>query len=274
MRGCVWPFLFVQPIHPTIPQLALIAVISAVGGGVNSIAGGGTLLTFPALLGLGVPGIVANATSTVALWPGSLGSLMGYRRELIGARDWAMRLAIPSVLGGLTGAWLLLVTSEAEFKKLVPWLVFGATVLFAVQKPAAKAITRRLERMGLETVRAVHPGFAMLALQFIVAIYGGYFGAGAGILMLAAYGFMGFTNIHQMNGLKNFNGLFFNGVAAVTFAVQGLVNWPIALVMAFGSALGGFATSRMAQKIPQAWVRNSVTIIGLLSAVWLFATRK
>ena len=263
-----------QAIHPTIPQLALIAAISAVGGGVNSIAGGGTLLTFPALLGLGVPGIVANATSTVALWPGSFGSLMGYRKELIGARAWAVRLAVPSIMGGLTGAWLLLVTSEERFKALVPWLVFGATVLFAVQKPAAQAIRRRLERMGLESVRAVHPGFPMLLLQFMVAIYGGYFGAGAGILMLAAYGFMGFTNIHQMNGLKNFNGLFFNGVAAATFAVQGLVNWPIALVMAIGSAAGGFATSRIAQKIPQAWVRNSVTAIGLLSAVWLFATRK
>ena len=263
-----------QAIDPTIPQLALIAAISAVGGGVNSIAGGGTLLTFPALLGLGVPGIVANATSTVALWPGSLGSLMGYRKELIGARAWAVRLAVPSIMGGLTGAWLLLVTSEERFKALVPWLVFGATVLFAVQKPVAQVIARRLERRGLESVRAVHPGFAMLALQFVVAIYGGYFGAGAGILMLAAYGLMRFTNIHQMNGLKNFNGLFFNGVAAATFAVQGLVNWPIALVMAIGSTLGGFATSRIAQKIPQAWVRNSVTVIGLLSAVWLFATRK
>jgi len=252
----------VQSLHPTIPQLALIAAISAVSGGVNSIAGGGTLLTFPALLGLGVPGIVANATSTVALWPGSLGSLMGYRKELLGARAWAIRLAVPSILGGLTGAWLLLVTSEERFKALVPWLVFGATVLFALQKPAAMAIARRLERSGQESVRAVHPGFAMLALQFTVAI-----------LMLAAYGVMGFTNIHQMNGLKNFNGLFFNGVAAVTFALMGIVNWRIALVMAVGSTIGGFATSRIAQKIPQAWVRNAVTVIGLVSALWLFVNR-
>lgn len=200
-----------------------------------------------------------------------MGSLMGYRKELIGARQWALRLAIPSMLGGLTGAWLLLATSEERFKELVPWLVLGATVLFAVQKPAALAVTRRLERLGLESVRAVHPGVGMLAAQFVVAIYGGYFGAGAGILMLAAFGFMGFTNIHQMNGLKNFSGLFFNGVAAVTFAVQGLVNWPIALVMAVGSTIGGFATSRIAQRIPQAWVRNAVTAIGLGSAVWLFA---
>ena len=239
----------------------------------NSIAGGGTLLTFPALVGLGIPGIVANATSTVALWPGSLASLTGYRNELVGARVWAFRLAIPSLLGGLSGAWLLLATSEERFKLLVPWLVFGATMLFAVQKPVALAISRRLERLGLENVRAMHPGMAMLVMQFVTAIYGGYFGAGAGILMLAAYGFMGFTNIHQMNGLKNFNGLFFNGIAAATFAAKGLVNWPIALVMAVGSSAGGFATSRVAQKIPQRWVRNAVTVIGLVSAGWLFFNR-
>lgn len=244
-----------------------------VSGGVNSIAGGGTLLTFPALLGLGIPGIVANATSTVALWPGSMGSMLGYRKVLMGARAWALRLVLPSVLGGLTGAWLLLVTSEEAFRELVPWLVFGATVLFAVQKPAAMAIARHLQRLGIENTRATLPGFWMLSLQFVVAIYGGYFGAGAGILMLAAYGFMGFTNIHQMNGLKNFNGLFFNGVAALAFAVKGIVNWKIALVMAVGSTVGGFATSRMAQRIPQSWVRNAVTAIGLLSAVWLFVKR-
>lgn len=244
-----------------------------VSGGVNSIAGGGTLLTFPALLALGIPGIAANATSTVALWPGSMGSMLGYRKELMGARAWALRLVLPSVLGGLTGAWLLLVTSEEAFRELVPWLVFGATVLFAVQKPAATAIARRLERLGIESTRPLLPGFWMLFLQFVVAIYGGYFGAGAGILMLAAYGFMGFTNIHQMNGLKNFNGLFFNGVAALAFAVKGIVNWPVALVMAVGSTVGGFATSRMAQRIPQAWVRHAVTAIGLLSAVWLFVKR-
>ncbi|MEP6766256.1 MAG: sulfite exporter TauE/SafE family protein, partial [Gemmatimonadaceae bacterium] len=215
-------------LHPTISQLAIIAGISAIGGGINSIAGGGTLLTFPALVGLGIPGIVANATSTVALWPGSLASLTGYRKELVGARQWALRLAIPSLLGGLAGAFLLLATSEERFKLLVPWLVFGATVLFAVQKPAAIAIARRLERLGLENVRAVHPSMWMLLLQFLTAIYGGYFGAGAGIVMLAAYGLMGFTNIHQMNGLKNFNGLFFNGIAAATFALKGFVNWPIA----------------------------------------------
>jgi uncharacterized membrane protein YfcA len=260
--------------HPTVLQLALIAGISFIGGGVNSIAGGGTLLTFPALLGLGIPGIVANATSTVALWPGSFGSMMGYRKELMGARHWAIRLAVPSILGGLLGAFLLMATSEKGFKELVPFLVLGATLLFAIQKPAAQALARRAARLGVDNVRPIHPGIGMLAMQFVVAIYGGYFGAGAGILMLAAFGFMGFTNIHQMNGLKNFNGIFFNGVAAFAFAMKGLVNWPIALIMAVGSAIGGFAMAGMAQKVPQSWVRNAVTFIGLASGVWLFWTRR
>jgi uncharacterized membrane protein YfcA len=111
----------------------------------------------------------------------------------------------------------------------------------------------------------------MLALQFGVGIYGGYFGAGAGILMLAVFGLMGLTNIHQMNGLKNINGLFFNGIASITFAIMGLVNWPIAMVMAVGSAAGGYAMSGLAQRVPQGWVRHAVTVIGLVNAIWLFA---
>ena len=262
-------------IHPTTTQLAVIAAISAIGGAVNSIAGGGTLLTFPALLALGVPAIAANATSTVALWPGSLSSLWGYRRELAGARRWAVRLAIPSVIGGLAGAGLLLITPDARFKALVPWLVLGATMLFGLQRPVMSWLQRRVaQRAAAEGasafVRPIDPTFGMLVAQVVVGTYGGYFGAGAGILMLAVFGLMGLTNIHQMNGLKNFNGICFNGVAAITFAVMGLVNWPIAFVMALGSSAGGYLMSGLAQRVPQAWVRNAVTLIGLGSAIWLF----
>lgn len=265
--------------HPTTTQLAVIALISAVGGMVNSIAGGGTLLTFPALLGLGVPAISANATSTVALWPGSLSSMWGYRRELEGARGWAVRLAVPSVLGGIAGAALLLVTPEERFKALVPWLVLGATCLFALQRPFMRWVTARQAARaqqvqglddGADSVRPIEPAFGMLAMQFVVGAYGGYFGAGAGIVMLAVFGLMGLTNIHQMNGLKNFNGICFNGVAAITFAVMGYVNWPIAFVMALGSSAGGYFMSGLAQRVPQVWVRNAVTVIGLGSAIWLF----
>jgi uncharacterized membrane protein YfcA len=256
---------------PSILQLTVIALISAVSGAVNSIAGGGTLLTFPALLALGVPAIPANATSTVALWPGSFASMMGYRRELVGIERWAGRLAIPSLIGGLVGAGLLLITPDERFRAIVPWLVLGATVLFAVQTPVMRWLRSR-SRVSADTLgaRPLDPTVGMLISQFAVGIYGGYFGAGAGILMLAVFGLMGLTNIHQMNGLKNINGICFNGVAAIAFAIMGLVNWPIALVMAIGSAAGGFAMSGLAQRVPQAWVRNAVTLIGFGSAVWLF----
>lgn len=262
---------------PSAAQLALIAAISAVSGAINSIAGGGTLLTFPALLGLGVPAIAANATSTVALWPGSFSSMWGYRKELEGARHWAVRLAVPSVLGGIAGAALLLVTSEERFKALVPWLVLCATLLFALQRPLMNwlqwRIRQRADTAALPATQPINPTVGMLVAQFAVGVYGGYFGAGAGILMLAVFGLMGLTNIHQMNGLKNFNGICFNGVAAAAFAVMGLVVWPIALVMALGSSAGGYLMSGLAQQVPQAWVRNMVTLIGLGSAIWLFTTR-
>lgn len=253
-------------------HLAAIAAVSAVGGAVNSIAGGGTLLTFPALLGLGIPAVAANATSTVALWPGSLASMLGYRRELAGAERWALRLAVPSVLGGCLGAWLLLVTSEARFRALVPWLVLGATALFAVQGPVMRWLRARTMAHP-DATRPIDPTAGMLVAQFAVGIYGGYFGAGAGIVMLAVFGLMGLTNIHQMNGLKNFNGICFNGVAALAFAFMGLVNWPVALVMAIGSSAGGYLMAGIAQRVPQAWVRSAVSVIGFASAVWLFFSR-
>lgn len=261
---------------PSLLKLAAIALISVVAGAVNSIAGGGTLLTFPALLGLGVPAIASNATSTVALWPGSFASMWGYRRELVGIEKWAARLIGPSLVGGLVGAGLLLVTPEARFRALVPWLVFGATVLFALQGPVMRWLRQRLAVTAGAAPTLSEPGpppVGIMLSQFAVGIYGGYFGAGAGIVMLAVFGLLGLTNIHQMNGLKNINGICFNGVAAITFSVMGLVNWPIALVMAAGSTVGGYTMSGLAQRLPQSWIRTAVTLIGFGSAVWLFFSR-
>jgi uncharacterized protein len=269
-------------------QLLLAALAAAAGGAVNAIAGGGTLITFPTLLALGIPPIVANATSTVALWPGTVGSMWGYRRELEGARAWAVRFAIPSLAGGMAGAILLLRTSSDRFSSLVPFLVLGATALFILQGPlvgflnARKAANElspaepRIDRASSITSRVTSlapPALPFLAYQFIVAIYGGYFGAGMGILMLAALGFMGLVNIHQMNGLKNWGGACINVVAVAIFAVSGVVSWPIAVVMAIGGAIGGYVGSGLAQRVAQATVRRLIIAIGLASGLWLLADR-
>lgn len=254
-------------------RYALILLAAFAGGAVNSIAGGGTLLTFPALLGLGVPPIVANATSTVALWPGSLASIWGYRGELAGAWEWAKRWAVPSVLGGLAGALLLLVTPPERFDRIVPWLVIGATVLFVAQKPVMRALRGSSAAAPLDAAEpdpaARRSPVGALAYQFAVAVYGGYFGAGIGILMLAVLGYLGFTNIHRMNGLKNWGGLCINAAAALTFALSSLVNWPVALMMALGATSGGYVGARVAQRVPQRHVRQAIALIGFASGLWL-----
>jgi uncharacterized membrane protein YfcA len=261
-------------------RLALVVLISAVAGAVNAFAGGGTLLTFPALVGLGIPPIVANATSTVALWPASLGSMWGYRGELVGASQWAVRFALPSLAGGLAGALLLLRTPADTFSSLVPWLVLGATLLFMAQGALTRAARRRrpahrdpAAAARPDDDRLPGPSLVLLASQFAVAVYGGYFGAGIGILMLATLGFMGLSNIHRMNGLKNWGGLCINAVAAVTFAVSGLVNWPIAASMAVGATLGGYAGAGLAQRVRQESVRRAISAVGVAAAVWLFVER-
>jgi uncharacterized membrane protein YfcA len=243
-----------------------IAFLSALAGAANSIAGGGTLLTFPALIGLGVSPLTANATSTVALVPGSLSSMYGYRGAIVNTRMWLTAFAVPSVFGGIIGAWLLTITPEDRFAHLVPFLVLAATILFLTQKPILAAINR----VRSAPVGETKPGLAFFAIQFCVAVYGGYFGAAAGIIMLAALGLMGLRDIHQMNGLKNWAAVCFNGVAAAIFVFSGLVDWKIAIVMAIGAAIGGWSASRLAQRVPREYVRTAVGVIGLVAAAWLF----
>lgn len=246
--------------------LPLVGLAAAIGAMMNAVAGGGTLVTFPALVALGVPPITANATSTVALWPGTMLSMWGYRAELAGARRWATAFAVPSFAGGVLGALLLLQTPEKRFAALVPWLILGATALFMLQRPLMRALAERGGTRREVTGADGHllpPSAAFLAYQFGVSVYGGYFGAGAGILMLAALGMMGLTNIHQMNGLKNWGGGVMNLVAVGVFAVSGIVNWRIALVMAVGAGAGGIAGSLLAQRVGQRWVRRAIVTIGL-----------
>ena len=251
-------------------RLLLVVLAAGIGGAINAIGGGGTLVTFPALVGLGVPAIVANATSTVALWPGAIASMYGYRHELAGVRSWAVRFAVPSLLGGLAGALLLLRTPGQRFDQIVPWLVLGATLLFLVQRPLMASLRKRRGDSANVDPASEPPTVAVLLFQFGIAVYGGYFGAGIGILMLAALGFMGFTNIHRMNGLKNWGGLCINVTAAVTFALMGLVDWPVAIAMSAGAMLGGYAGSKLAQRVSQESVRKVVVLIGFVASLWLF----
>lgn len=248
-------------------ELGLILIAAAVGGAVNSIAGGGTLITFPAIVALGVPPLVANATSTVALWPAAVGSMWGYRRYLAGVRSWVIRFAVPSLLGGALGAWLLLHTTAPAFDRIVPFLVLAATVLFLFQEALVEQ--RPPATSGTAEMVPERPRWWFLAAQFLVGVYGGYFGAGIGILMLAVLGFMGFANIHTMNGLKNWGGLLMNAVAAIMFAASGIVDWPVALAMAAGSVIGGYGGARLAQRVGQAPVRRAITVIGLSAFAWL-----
>ena len=247
-----------------------MVVAAFLAGVMNAIAGGGTLVTFPALVAAGIPPLIANATSTTALLPGALSSMVGYRSELSGARKWAMHLFAPSLAGGFAGAWLLLRTSNATFEHVVPWLVLIATVLFATQPYLVAWIFRHeAGRHDDATLTARGPTRVLLAWQFLIGVYGGYFGAGVGILMLAALGFMGFTNIHRMNGLKNWGGFCMNLVAALTFIVSGIVVWHVALIMAVSATAGGYLGSRGAQRVPKVYVRYAVMTIGFTSGIWL-----
>jgi len=250
----------------TFLQGSLLFGSAMAAGIINSVAGGGTLLTFPSLIWAGHSPIIANATSTVALVPGTWSSIWGYRRELENTPRRFFVLVIPSLIGGILGAALLNRTPPAVFAALVPFLILFATILFLLQESI-----QRLLRTG---DAAQHPItkqwlIATAFYQFLVAIYGGYFGAGIGILMLAALGLMGLSNIHQMNGLKNIFGSSINAVAAVYFIVVGLVDWPAALLMAAGAIVGGYGAPGLARRLGQKFVRRLVVVIGFAMTISL-----
>ena len=253
-------------------EIAGLVVAAAAGGAINAVAGGGTLVTFPTLLFFRTPSTVANATSTLALVIGTSGGIFGYRRHLHAVRKWLWRFAPVSLAGGLIGSWMLTRTSDKTFSKLVPFLILFATVLFLLQG-AFKSFGKR---SPVEQDKAGHPTsqraiYIAIAFQFLVAIYGGYFGAGIGILMLASLGFIGLSDIHEMNTLKTILGSLINAVAAVLFIVAGLVNWQKAAVMTAGALLGYWAGSHYSQRIPQRRVRQIITGIGFtLSAITFY----
>jgi uncharacterized membrane protein YfcA len=240
----------------------------AAAGAINAVAGGGTLVTFPTLLAFGTPPIIANATSTLALVIGTAGSVFGYRRHIEAVKPWLWRFVPVSIAGGWIGSWLLTHTSDRTFSKLVPFLILFATVLFFGQG-AFRRFAGLEQRGELRSRQRAITG--AIIFQFGVAIYGGYFGAGIGILMLASLGFIGLTNIHEMNALKTVLGSLINFVAAVWFIYAGLIHWPKAGVMTIGAVAGYFIGSHYSQRIPQARVRQIITVVGfIISAVTFY----
>jgi uncharacterized membrane protein YfcA len=247
-----------------------LCLAAVVAGAINSIGGGGTLLTFPALFAVlgysGEAAVVANATSTVALCPGSLAAMWGYRRELTGASRWIALLIPPSVIGGYIGSRLLVELPGESFKTLVPWLILAATLLLGGQPLIARWTGVGQEHAAPTSWKAV----AVVAFQFLVAVYGGYFGAGIGILMLAALAMMGMSDIHRMNGLKTLFAFAINSVSVVVFIVSGAVDWRYAPVMIASAVAGGYMGARVARRLDKNLVRRAVVVLGFALAGWYF----
>lgn len=244
-------------------QILSLLAAAFIAGVINSIAGGGTLITFPVLLWMGLDAKMANATSTVALWPGLFGGLFGYRKELENSSTVLLRLGLTSVIGGAIGAWLLIWTPSPIFERLVPLLILFATILFMVQAP----ITQRLRLQPIVAEPKTSWWLGAIVFQFFSSMYGGYFGAGNGILMLAALGLLGVHDINRANGIKNFLGICINSIAVVSFALSHLVVWPIALMMAGAALLGGYVGSKGAVRVGQGAVRKAIVVIGFVITI-------
>ena len=248
------------------PHAAVAFGAALLAGAINSVAGGGTLISFPALIWIGLPSVTANATSTVGIWPASASSLWGYRREVCDTEPRMLVLLVPSLIGGIAGALLLRWTPPATFDALVPFLILFATLLFMAQDP----IQRRLKIANAAAHKSPRWLAGAMLFQLFVALYGGYFGAGIGILMLAAMSILGLTDIHQMNGLKNFFGGCINGVAAIYFIWAQMVYWPYVIIMALGAIAGGIGGAGVARRIGRTAVRRLVVGIGFGMAISLF----
>lgn len=264
----------------------VLFLVAFAGAALNSVAGGGSFLTLPALIYAGVPPVSANATSTLAMWPASLSSAVAYRREIGRARAWTVRLGAISLLGGLLGGLLLMRTSDHSFLRLLPWLMVIAAATFTVGgqitawtrgrrdgaggsgAPVADAIRRVDGSTG--GVGSVRVPLWTLPLQLLIAIYGGYFGGGMGIMMLAGMSVAGMTDMHEMNGLKAVLAIAINGIALVTFISGGAIAWAPGLVMVVGGISGGYLGATTARKISGTRVRLIVIAIAWTMTAYFF----
>ncbi len=244
----------------------LLFTASFVAGGLNAVAGGGSFITFPILIFTGVSPITANATNTTAMWFASLASVGAYRRDFSLDRRVLVILSITSLGGGLLGSIALLYISPDNFKKLIPYLLLLATIVFIGSEP----LKRWLTSLARPAVPRPLQLFYLVVTQLAIAIYGGFFGAGAGILMLAALTLFGFKDMNTTNALKSFLGTCFNGAAVGLFICAGLITWPQAILMSIGGSWGGYAIARVARKIPPQTIRWFVSIVALSMTTYFF----
>ncbi|MFN8093300.1 MAG: sulfite exporter TauE/SafE family protein [Vicinamibacteria bacterium] len=247
-------------------ELAAAALAAVAAGAVNALAGGGTLITFPALTALGLPAVDANVTNTIAVAPGHLGATLAQRRDLAGQRRRLSRLVPAAALGGLAGGLLLLVTTERVFRHLVPWLILLASLLLAVQEPLRARVLRRLGRGG----RVSHEALAALP-TFAAAVYGGYFGAGLSVIVLAALGLLLEDTLTRLNAAKQAVGFAANTAAALLFLFSGHVHWTYAAVMAVGAVAGGALGGRLAGRVRPRTLRAVVVTVGVAVSLAYFA---
>jgi len=245
----------------TIVDGVILSAASFAAGLVNAVAGGGTLITFPTLIATGVAPVAANATNTVALFPGQLASSFAYRGHIAEEGRRALVLSLPCLIGGIAGAWLLLELPESTFKAVVPWLIVFACVVLAFQG--------QLKKLVASVKHANHPA-ALWVTQLLISIYGGYFGAGIGILMLAAMGIMLPSSIQHANALKVLFSLLINAIAAAIFVASGKVHAPEAMLMAISSIAGGYAGSHLAKRLPPAGMRGFAIAVGVYAAARMF----
>lgn len=249
----------------SLETVLFLFVAGILGGALNAVAGGGSFVAFPALLFTGVPPIPANATNTVALWTGVTASGGAYRNRLDVPRHVMVPLLGTSFIGGLAGAFLLLKTPPHTFMRVLPWLMLGATLLFVFGKRVAGG---RISGVGHEATTAAIVGASVFEL--FVAVYGGYFGGGVGIVNLAMLAAVGMTDIHAMNALKSVLGMAINGIAVLVFILGRAIYWPQAVVMIVGAVAGGYFGAHFAQKLPQQWVRWFVILVGAGMTVYFF----
>lgn len=244
-------------------QIALVGVAAFCAGAMNSVAGGGTFFSFPALLAAGVPPVVANASNSVALWPASLSGAWAYRKELAYYKRYLIPMSVVSFMGGIVGGLLLLATKDATFSKLIPWLLLFATLLFAFSGKFSVLLR------GAVSIKS-HNSWTKLAGQAVVSVYGGFFGAGMGILMLASLAMAGHDNVHETNAIKNLLSAVIYSVTVLTFVIAGAVSWPHTIIMLATATLGGYWGASIARKIPALWLRRFIIAVGFILAAFYF----